>query len=93
MNKTIKDDPFITRYCDWDYFRKNYPLMEEYDLKGICKENTLLEINFWDYDLQVDWIKKGAIEEEKERHEWERYVFNCFNKLHNNEYKSVDEER
>ena len=91
MNKTIKDEPFITRYCDWDYFRKHYPLMEDYEIWNIYPENTLLEVNFWDYDVEVHWILKEALEEERERHEWERYSFNCFNKK--NEHKPVDEER
>ena len=81
MNKTIKDWPQITRYCDWDYFRKHLYNMDNYVIEWIYPQNTLLEINFWfEYDVQVNWILKEELEQEKERHEWEKYSFNCFNK-------------
>ena len=82
MNKTIKDWPQISRYCDWDYFREHLNKMVDFDCFGIYPQNTLLEINFWfNYDIQVNWIKKDEIQRLKDRQIRERYSFNCFNKI------------
>lgn len=83
MNKIIRDWPQINTYYTREYFWRTYNkfLEEWYVIQGIYTENTLLEINFWfEYDIQVNWIKQDVLVKQKEKQEREKYAFNCFNR-------------
>jgi len=90
--RVIKWKDTLTIYCMYDnYSEENKRAIEDwYEMTWITGYNILMQCELWfEYQVEVNYILKRMVEEQKEKHNWNRYAFNCFNQS-NRKYENKE---